>query len=225
MTFNGDFERRFSKLLLTKISQNSKFFETLNGRLPLKHSSYQRQALPKRDSDDPRYFIFRREKICAKLRTAVYPPRMAPIGVKLWENAFQVIPNISFFGAQNIFCDKMLCRKKRFRQHPKNCLNKVPVLEELCRFTHHCRMQLENSLPELSVSAFYDFWRWGKKGKTVFVVSFGLKKLIPSSFLEILFTFVCESLARVSRVNKAFAGITVTALIVFRINKEKILKQ
>ena len=60
-----------------------------------------------------------------------------------------------------------------------------------------------------------------KRVKTVFVVSFGLKKLIPSSFLEILFTFVCESQARVPHVNKAIAGITVTALIVFRINKGK----
>ena len=41
----------------------------------------------------------------SKLRTAVYPPRMAPIGLKLWEHAFQVIPNISFFDGTNIFCD------------------------------------------------------------------------------------------------------------------------
>ena len=64
-----------------------------------------------------------------------------------------------------------------------------------------------------------------KRVKTVFVVSFGLKKLIPSSFFEILFTFVCESQACVPHVNKAIAGIAVTALIVFRINKVKILKQ
>ena len=31
-------------------------------------------------------------------------------------------------------------------------------------------------------------------------MSFGLKKLIPTSFLEILFTFVCESQARVPHV-------------------------
>ena len=30
---------------------------------------------------------------------AVYPSRMAPIGVKLWENAFRMIWNISFFDA------------------------------------------------------------------------------------------------------------------------------
>ena len=28
---------------------------------------------------------------------AVYPSNMAPIGVQLWENAFQTIPDISFF--------------------------------------------------------------------------------------------------------------------------------
>ena len=28
---------------------------------------------------------------------AVYPPRMAPIGLKLGQNVFQTIPNISFF--------------------------------------------------------------------------------------------------------------------------------
>ena len=36
-----------------------------------------------------------------KLRTAVYPPRMAPIGSKLCQNAFQVIPDVSFFDAGN----------------------------------------------------------------------------------------------------------------------------
>ena len=36
------------------------FFETLNGRLPLKHGSVRPQTLGKRVSDDPRHFIFRR---------------------------------------------------------------------------------------------------------------------------------------------------------------------
>ena len=44
-----------------------------------------------------------------------------------------------------------------------------------------------------------------KRVKTVFVVSFGLKKLIPSSFWEILFTI--------------FLFVYLTALIDFRINK------
>ena len=36
--------------------------ETLNGHLPLKHNSDRRQTWPKRVSDDPRHFIFRRSK-------------------------------------------------------------------------------------------------------------------------------------------------------------------
>ena len=32
-----------------------------------------------------------------KFQTAVYPPRMARIGAKLWENAFQTIPVVQFF--------------------------------------------------------------------------------------------------------------------------------
>jgi len=51
--------------------------------------------------------------------SAVYPLRMAPIGLKLWENAFQVIPDISFFDAQNIFCDTNFCRKN-FSSTPRN---------------------------------------------------------------------------------------------------------
>ena len=38
------------------------FFETLNGRLPLKLRSDRPQTLPKRVSDDPRHFIFRRPR-------------------------------------------------------------------------------------------------------------------------------------------------------------------
>ena len=39
-----------------------KFLETLNGGLPLKHSSDRPQTLPKRVSDDSQHFIFRRRK-------------------------------------------------------------------------------------------------------------------------------------------------------------------
>ena len=38
----------------------------------------------------------------AKLWTAVYPLRMTPFGLKHWENAFQTIPDISLFDAQNM---------------------------------------------------------------------------------------------------------------------------
>ena len=47
----------------------------------------------------------------SKIRMAVYPRRMAPIGLKLWENAFQVIPDIWFFDAQSFFSTKMFVGK------------------------------------------------------------------------------------------------------------------
>ena len=39
----------------------------------------------------------------AKLWTDVYPSNMAPIGAKLWENAFRTICNFWFFDAKNFF--------------------------------------------------------------------------------------------------------------------------
>ena len=44
-----------------------------------------------------------RNRYAPILCTAVYPARMAPFAVKLWEHAFQTIPDISFFDAQNMF--------------------------------------------------------------------------------------------------------------------------
>ena len=44
-----------------------------------------------------------------ELRTAVYPPRMAPFVLKLGQNAFQAIPNISHFDLQNHNCLQISC--------------------------------------------------------------------------------------------------------------------
>ena len=46
----------------------------------------------------------------SKLRTVVYPPNMALIGAKLWENAFQAICKFSFFDAEKFFWTKILSR-------------------------------------------------------------------------------------------------------------------
>ena len=75
--------------------------ETLNGRLPLEDGSDRRETLPKRVSGDSRRFIFRSRKNEKKLRTLKVrlPPRMIPISLKLGQNAFQTIPDISFFDA------------------------------------------------------------------------------------------------------------------------------
>ena len=38
-----------------------------------------------------------------KLWTAVYPPRMAPIWLKLGQNTFQTIPDVSYFDIEKLF--------------------------------------------------------------------------------------------------------------------------
>ena len=77
---------------------------------------------------------------------AVYPSNMAPFGLKLWENAFQTIPNISFFDAEKIlakFIDENL-RPENFRQK----INKLPVFAELWIFGRNRQMRLEKLPPK-----------------------------------------------------------------------------
>ena len=81
----------------------SNFCETLNGRLPLEDGSDRRETLPKRVSDNSRRFSTLEQFLVGKnceLRTAIYPPRMAPFSPKLWGNAFHMIPGISFFDVE-----------------------------------------------------------------------------------------------------------------------------
>ena len=50
---------------------------------------------------------------------AVYLSNMAPFGLKLWENAFQTIPHITFFDAEQFFLDVYLgfvCGLKNLRK-------------------------------------------------------------------------------------------------------------
>ena len=94
---------------------------------------------------------------------------MAPFGLNLRENAFQVIPNIWFFDAppkkrQNFLSEKIFWNQK------------MRVLEELWRFGRHWQMRLENSLPDIWVSAFYDPWRRGWKDENWFFPEFWPKK-------------------------------------------------
>ena len=127
-------------------------------------------------------FHFSTQLFFSKLRTAVYPPRMAPIGLKLWENAFQVIPDIWFFDAKNFFRQKFL-PEKFFVNTPKRVSAKCPFWRSCagldvtirCASKIHC--QTYRFQPSTTLGGGV------KKGKTVFVVSFGRKKLIPSSLL------------------------------------------
>ena len=47
-----------------------------------------------------------------ELRTSVYPSNFAPIGLKLWENAFQTICNFRFFNSE-----KKNRRQKKLSKH------------------------------------------------------------------------------------------------------------
>ena len=50
----------------------------------------------------------------SKLRTAVYPPNMARIGAKLWQNAFRTTCNFSCFDAEKDF-GRNFCKNFRAR--------------------------------------------------------------------------------------------------------------
>ena len=53
---------------------------------------------------------------------------MAPFGLKLWENAFQMIPDISFFDAEKKKSTKLFVGEI---VAPPLKIGKLPVLEEL----------------------------------------------------------------------------------------------
>ena len=88
-------------------------------------------------------FHFSTPKIVSKLWTAVYPPRMALIDLKLWENAFQAIPDISFFNVEFFF------ETSNGRLPP----NMAPIGAKLC----------QNAFQVIPDISFFDahkhFWR------------------------------------------------------------------
>ena len=72
---------------------------------------------------------------------------MAPFGLKLWENAFQTIPDISFFDAEKKkltkFFDENFRQKKTRRK-----IDKLPVFAELWIFGRNRQMRLEKFPPK-----------------------------------------------------------------------------
>ena len=149
-------------------SPNHNYFAWISG-------SVSPQALGKRVSDDPRRFFFR----CKKNET--WKGRLPPRGwlCSAWnfgKTRFRWSPTFHFSTPQTFFATKIFVAKN-FSSTVQNFFQQTKqILEELWRFSHQCRMQLENSLPELSVSAFYDPWRRGKKGKNCFCREFWPKK-------------------------------------------------
>ena len=59
-----------------------------------------------------------------KLRTTVYLSNMACTVAKLWEKAFQTIPDVSFFDAEEKHFTKIL-RKKIFGVEKRNVGNRL----------------------------------------------------------------------------------------------------
>ena len=94
----------------------------------------------------------------SKLRTAVYPPNKARIGVKLWQNAFQTICNFSFFDAEKIF------GPKNFQKilEVNFCFQETGVLEELGRFERHWHVRRKKLLPLMRLFLGRLPWRGGK---------------------------------------------------------------
>ena len=104
-----------------------------------------------------------------KLGTAVYRPKMAPFGFKLWENAFQMIPDISFFDTDkellaNIFDENF--RQKIFRWN----ISKLPVLEELWLFGRNRQMCLENDPRSFDFQLSTNFGRRVKQLRKALIV-------------------------------------------------------
>ena len=95
---------------------------------------------------------------------AVYPSRMAPIGAKLWENAFRMIWNISFFDAE----------KKNWQTFFKKslqvifCFQETGVLEELGGFERHWHVCRQKLLPVVRLFLGRVPWRRGKQGGLCF---------------------------------------------------------
>ena len=93
---------------------------------------------------------------------------MARTGAKLWENAFQTIPDISFFDAPKEF-QPMFC------QNFSASNQEIAVLEEQRFFERSWQVRLEKLPPMNPISALYDFWRRGKKPDFGFFVDFSAK--------------------------------------------------
>ena len=91
----------------------SDFLQSLKVRLPPGDGSDRHETSLNPFQTIPKFSFFDVKKFFSKLRTAVYPPNMAPIGAKLWENAFQAICKFSFFDAE-IFLDKKFVKGSIF---------------------------------------------------------------------------------------------------------------
>ena len=71
---------------------------------------------------------------------------MAPFGLKLWESAFQMVPDISFVDTEKALAkllDQNVCQHKNRLK-----IDKLPVLEELWIFEPNGQMGLGKRPPK-----------------------------------------------------------------------------
>ena len=123
----------------------------------------------------------KKSRIFCKLWRSVYPPRMAPFGLKLWENAFQMIPDISFFDAEKILFDKNF-RQTNFCSPPQPWKSANCLFWRSCEFsdvTSRCASKIH--CPNYRFQPSTTLGGGVKKAVSVFGVTFGQKKLAPSS--------------------------------------------
>ncbi len=84
---------------------------------------------------------------------------MAPFGLKLWENAFQTIPDISFSDAEKkfgrFFCKKHLILEIVFQE--------TGDLGEPDTFVRHWQIRRKKLLPEVGLLLGRLPWRRGKR--------------------------------------------------------------
>ena len=97
---------------------------------------------------------------------AVYPPRMAPFGLQLWESAIQLIPEVSFFDTEENKLANFFNKSVRQKR-----IGKLPVFEELWIFGRNRQMCLENFDVQLSAT----FGRGVKVVHAILVMTFGQK--------------------------------------------------
>ena len=98
---------------------------------------------------------------------------MAPIGMKLWENPFQTIPDIQFFHALKKFFGDFLFSKLMSGWF---VFQESGVLEELWFFGRDGQMRLDKWPPKFWLSALYDFSQRGKSGTYRFWSGFWTEK-------------------------------------------------
>ena len=112
-------------------SRISIFLQTLNTRLPFKLGSVWPQTLPKRVSDDPRHFIFRRRKNFFETSNGRLPPKHGSDRRETLPKRVSGDPQHFIFRRPQTFLATKFFVGKIFREQPENFFSKVPVLEQL----------------------------------------------------------------------------------------------